>query len=47
MLVGMMVVGASAAEFTDGEDIGNKAAVDTMTALGVKAGYFPHEIVVW
>ena len=39
MLVGMMVVGASAAEFTDGEDIGNKAAVDTMTALGVIGGY--------
>lgn len=39
MLVGMMVVGASAAEFNDGADINNNDAVDTLVALNVIGGY--------
>ena len=39
MVIGMMVVGASAAEFVDGDDITHNAAVDTMTALGIIGGY--------
>ena len=38
MLVGMMVVGVSAAEFTDAETITNNEAVDVMVALGVIKG---------
>ena len=39
MVIGMMVVGASAAEFNDGADINNNDAVDTLVALNVIGGY--------
>ena len=50
MLAGMMVVGASAATFTDQEDIEHTEAVDTMVTLGVINGkddgsYDPDAIV--
>ena len=38
MVMGMMVVGASATSFKDDEGIENKAAVETMTALGIISG---------
>ncbi len=38
MLVGMMAVGASAAEFSDAEDIKHTDAVNTMVALGIIKG---------
>ena len=45
MLVGMMVVGASAKEFTDADDITNKDAVDTLVALKVIDGMDPEHFV--
>ena len=39
MLIGMMVVGASAADFGDAEDIKNTTAVETLVALGIIKGY--------
>jgi len=38
MLVGMMVVGAGAVEFHDGDEIVHKDAVDTMVALNILTG---------
>ncbi len=38
MITGLMMVGASAAEFTDAKDIENNDAVNTMVALGVIKG---------
>ena len=38
MLIGMMVVGASAADFSDAEDIQHKEAVDVLVALGIVNG---------
>ena len=38
MLIGMMVVGASAAEYKDADSIENTEAVDVLTALGVIGG---------
>ena len=38
MLVGMMVVGANAADFSDAKDIKHTEAVDTLVALGVIEG---------
>ena len=38
MLVGMMVVGASATSYPDDENIVNKEAVDTLQALGIMKG---------
>ena len=50
MLVGMMVVGAGAAQFTDGETIENTDAVNTLVALNVINGkddgsFAPTEVV--
>ena len=38
MLVGMMAIGASAVDFTDGEDIVHTEAVNTMAALNIING---------
>ena len=38
MLVGTMVVGASAVDFTDGEEITHTEAVNVMSTLGVLKG---------
>ena len=38
MVMGMMVTGASAAKFSDSEDITHTAAVDVMAALGIING---------
>ena len=38
MLIGMMVVGASAADFTDAEEIEHQEAVDVLVALGIING---------
>ena len=38
MLTGMMTIGASAVDFTDGEDIVHTEAVNTMAALNIING---------
>ena len=38
MVIGMMVVGASATSYPDDENIVNKEAVDTLQALGIMKG---------